>query len=74
MNPTRIATTTGGLAQVLSARRSANHAHETIQVKACTKRTEFFSQEMADLVARTVLKIVRAARRGGEEQREGGGG
>ena len=36
------------------------------------KRSETYSQEMAELVAKAVMKRVRAARKSGQEEHEGG--
>ena len=46
--------------------------HGICQGKEITKRNETYSQEMAELVAKAVMRRVRAARKSGQEEHGGG--
>ena len=73
LKPTRIVSTSDDIATALDPRCSADHVHEICQGKAITKRSETYSQEMAELVAKAVMRRVRAARKSGQEEHGGGG-
>ena len=51
LKPTRIATTSEDIACALDLRCSGDHLHDLVEGKAVTKRSETYSQEMAELVA-----------------------
>ena len=72
LKPTRIVSTSDDVADALDLRCSGDHLHDLVEGKAVTKRSETYSQEMAELVARTVLARARRARRAGDEEHGGG--
>ena len=72
LKPTRIISTSDDVVTALDLRCSADHVHYICQGKAITKRSETYSQKMAELVAKAVMKRVRAARKSGQEEHGGG--